>query len=92
MSALHNAVFGLLSYIEDKGFGWLKSSDFYMKGITVVAAMMAKDIDTGKGKAKIWDLIKKMGNWMKINLHLKDGKNGKKRKNMSFTRGNLCVP
>lgn len=32
-----------------------------MKGTTVVAAMMAKDIDTGKGKAKIWDLIKENG-------------------------------
>lgn len=53
--------YGNVSYIEDKGFGWLKSSDFYMKGITVVAAMMAKDIDTGKGKAKIWDLIKENG-------------------------------
>ena len=54
--------YGGINNVEDKLFGWLKSSDFHMKGTTVVAAMMAKDIDTGNGKFKIWDLIKEDGN------------------------------
>lgn len=50
-----------ISNLEEKLFMWLKSSDFHMKGTSIVAMLNKQKIDTGNEEVVIWDLLKTDG-------------------------------
>lgn len=45
----------------DAAFAWMRSSDFFMKGQTIIASMMHDKIDTKTGPKSLWSLIKQDG-------------------------------
>lgn len=45
----------------DKAYAWLKSGDFFMKGVSTVAALMNRKIQTANGEMPMWDVLQSDG-------------------------------